>query len=503
MDKPKKVKIPKEIIKQGEQVMGKARSLLMRKKFFYANILKQFRVVVSPEVDTMGVTWVKDRMYLIYNPEFVTYYEPKELRAIIEHEVDHFVFEHVTNFKEDGVHEVFKDEDEAKKAIKDKMTRQLEHRLQNIAMDRSINVYLKDLPKIRMRRGVEVKKDGDGKTSTAPVQNDSILGVYREGDVPENDIVEYDNINEHSFKDLLKKSKYPGDVEAVEKYQTWKYYYDLLKQCPDIQEQVQKIQDMDIHFQGTGDNLDPNGDGSSSFMEGLGGDEQGKGKDGPDQNETNRIIMKAYRDSNASNIPGHLRSQIDQMLERMANKPVPWYTILRRHINKAMKTIMKNDINIRNTYYGGGGPKQPIINGYINDPLFKVGVIYDTSGSCASPEIQGLFWNEVEALRKAGAMITIYYTDAQVEHIQKVNPSKPLKVEDYEGKGGGGTDLDVGIVKSIEDKNNIHIMLSDCWMSFNLTRKDLKGMRVICASNTDDKMPDHYGPTIKINQDEL
>jgi len=502
MEQPKKPVISKEIIREGQQVMGKARSLLMRKKFFYANILKQFRVVVSTEVPTMGVTWVKDRMYLIYNPLFVTYYTPLELRAILEHEVDHFVFEHVTKFKDKGIKDIFKTKEEAAEHVKKQMAQKVEHKLNNIAMDRSINVYLHDLPKIRMERGLEVKDEGDGKTSTAPVQNDSILGVYRKGATPEEDIVEYDNINEVSFKSILEKSKYPGDLDAVEKFQTWKYYYDLLKECPEIQKQLDDIKDMDVHFQSSGENLDPNGEGSSSFGEGF-GEEDGKGKDGPDENDTNRIIMKAYNDSNRSNIPGHLRSQIEQMLERMKNKPMPWYAILRKHINKAMKTVMKNDINIRNTYYGTGGPKKPIINGYINDPLFKVGVIYDTSGSCGSAEIQGLFWNEVEALRKAGAEITIYYTDAAVEHIQKVNPRKKLTVDNYEGKGGGGTDLDVGILESVKDKNNIHIMLSDCWMNFNLTRKDFKGGKVICACNTEDKMPDHYGPTIKINQDEL
>jgi predicted metal-dependent peptidase len=481
-----------ELMGKAYLTVARAQALLQYQKFFYYNILKQFRVGQTDKIDTMGVSWVRDKMYMVYSPEFVSYYTPQELTAIIEHEVCHFVFDHVENFSDDGIKNVFKDEEEVKDAIKKRMLDQIEHRIKNIAMDRAINVYLPELPNIRMKRssitGPPAKTD-DG-TVTPQIDPDVILGVYREGATPEDDIVEVSAITEESFKRLLKKSGYQGDVEKVEKYQTWRYYYDLLKSCPKIQEEAQKVQQMDFHFEGTDQEIDSTGgDGQQQD----GDDAGGKGR--PSKSDVNRIIMNAYRDSKNSEIPGHLRSAIEQALDAYNKDPLPWYKVLRKHINKAKKTKMKEDINIRDNYYS---TEKMILTSYKNEPLFKVGVIFDVSGSCWGGDIQSAFWNEVDALRKAGAELTIYYTDADVEHIQKINPKKPLKAEDYEGKGGGGTDLDKGIVRSIEDKNNIHIMLSDNWMDFNLTKRDLKGNKVICACNTDAKIPQHYGPTIHI-----
>ena len=496
-------KLTKEELRMREtayNTVARAKGLLQYHKFFYYNILKQFRVGQTNKIDTMGVSWVRDKMYMVYSPEFVSYYEPHELVPIIEHEVSHFVFDHVENFQDEGIERVFKDEEEVKDEIKKRMMDKHEHQLKNIAMDRAINIYIPELPNIRMKRSkLTGGKKQEKSENETPVDEDVIIGVYRKGETEDDDIVEVSAITEESFKRLLLKSGYEGDVEQIEKYGTWKYYYDLLKQCPKIEQEAQKIQSMDVHFEGTEQDIEGDGEGSSTqggdeLREGNGPESAG-GKKKPSKSDTNRIIMNAYRDSRNSEVPGHLRSAIEQALNSLNKEPLPWYKVLRKHINKAKKTKMKEDINIRDLYYS---TDKMVLSSYKNNPLFKVGVIYDTSGSCWGGDIQSAFWAEVEALRRAGAQITIYYTDAQVEHVQQVNPRKPLKVDDYQGKGGGGTDLDVGIVQSIEEKNNIHIMLSDNWMNFNLTKKDLKGNKVICACHTDAKIPAHYGPTIRI-----
>jgi predicted metal-dependent peptidase len=110
---------------------------------------------------------------------------------------------------------------------------------------------------------------------------------------------------------------------------------------------------------------------------------------------------------------------------------------------------------------------------------------------------QELAWNEVQALVKNGGELTIYYTDADVEHTQKIKPYKRVSVEDYQGKGGGGTDLDNGIVRAIEEKNDIVVLLTDGMTPWNLQKKDLKGKRVITVT-TVESAPKHYGPTIKV-----
>jgi len=165
-------------------------------------------------------------------------------------------------------------------------------------------------------------------------------------------------------------------------------------------------------------------------------------------------------------------------------------------VKNQMKSVMENNINVRNRQYG---TNRTIVPGYLDKPVLDIAVIMDVSGSCADPRTQGLFVNEVTAMQKAGSNATIYYTDQEVEHVQPIG-TKPFRWEDYEGVGGGGTHLDNGIKRAIADGFKIIIMLSDCWMNFDMKKGEFKGAKVICASNTDDKMPAHYGPTIRINE---
>lgn len=465
---------------KGSEVVSKAKGLLQREKFFYYNIIKQFRVLESDQIETAGVCWLKDKMYFIYNPTFAAYYSPREFFPIVEHEVDHFIFDHVKNFKGEETKKVFKDQEEAKEAFRDNAMKQLDHKLQNIAMDRSINIYLPNLPNIRMLRGEEQPTEDKKEkgNSGAAKADDNIVGVYRKGNTPAEDVVEYECITEESFKKLLQKSGYAGDVNQVAKFEKWEYYYDLLKSCPDIEEQAKAIKEMDVHF-------DSGGDGNEGGAEGITKEAFGS------------MIQEAFENTDNGQVPGHLRSHVENAINGLRQEPLPWHVLLRKHLNKAKKTIMKEDINVRNSYYG---TDRVILNSYIDEPLLQVGIIFDVSGSCFSEDIQEMFWGEVEGLRRAGACITIYYTDYDVEHVQVIKPRRKLTPDNYEGKGGGGTDLDKGIIRSINDKNNIHVMLSDNWMNFNLTREDLKGNKVICACNTNAKMPDHYGPTIHINE---
>ena len=75
-----------------------------------------------------------------------------------------------------------------------------------------------------------------------------------------------------------------------------------------------------------------------------------------------------------------------------------------------------------------------------------------------------------------------------------------MKPGQYEVTGGGGTDLSKGISRAIKDGYKIIIMLTDCYMDWPLSKKDLKGRKVITVSTTDATPPKHYGPTIKVNR---
>jgi predicted metal-dependent peptidase len=177
------------------------------------------------------------------------------------------------------------------------------------------------------------------------------------------------------------------------------------------------------------------------------------------------------------------------------SQPLPWYVILRRMVNTSIRTVMENNVNVRNRRAGSS----QILPGYITKPLLDIGVVWDVSGSCMDNETQGHFVNECNALVKAGANLTIYYCDAQVEHVQKV--TKKLVPEKYEIRGGGGTFLDLGIKRAIADGNHIIIQLTDGYMNYTLTKADLKGRKVISCT-TGDLPPTHYGVNIKIDTKE-
>lgn len=523
--------------------MRVAAAALMRNKQFYYNLMSQFVVTEKKNVGTMGVAWMDGKMNLVYDPDFIANYEPNELAPILEHECNHFLYDHCSDFRDSGTKDVFESEEEAKTAIRKKAMEQHEHHLRNIAMDRSINIYIDDLPNIRIPRGQMLSGD---KTKDEKAQG-KILRVFKKGIDPQTgehnpalDIVEVSGITEKSFLQLLKDSGYTGDLSNIEKYEGWKYYYNLLISCPKIKEEAQAIQTMDVHFVpgkssdgksgGKGVSIlnkegepgdvqeeggekgqgDQQGEGSGGKMErenrelqpknGKGQGEEGEGKrevtetpgQGPTAQETGRMVFDAMRKSNQSKLPGHLRGMLERIAEMYDSQPLPWYVILRRHLNTAIKTTVENSVNVRNRR----STSPQILPGYITKPLMKIGVVWDVSGSCMDGATQGHFVNECNALVKAGAELTVYYCDQDVEHVQKV--TKKLVPEKYEIKGGGGTHLDNGIARAIADGNHIIVQLTDGYMNYTLTKADLKGRQVITAT-TGDRPPKHYGPTIDID----
>lgn len=515
-------------------ILRTSAACLMKSHQFYYNLLCQFLVFPMPGVGTIGVSYVDGKTHMVYDPAFVERYEPLELSPILMHEIHHFLYDHVQDFRDTGTKSVFESEDEAKDHFRDIAKRNHDHHLRNIAMDRSINIYIDDLPNIRIPRSSMLSGDKkqDEKAQGKIIRTfKKAYGADGLAD-PANDIVEVSGITEKSFKDLLKDSGYTGDLSKVEKYEGWKYYYNLLISCPKIQEEAAAIQTMDVHFvpgkskgQGQGQSITVKGKGEGQESDGEGeqqegggsggkmereqkelspkegnGEGKGEGKrevtetpgEGPSQQETGRMVFDAMRKSNQSKLPGHLSAMLERIAQMYDSTPVPWYQVLRRLYSSAVKTVMENSVNVRNRRT----TSPMILPGYITKPLLKVGVVWDVSGSCMDNETQGHFVNECNAMIKGGAELTIYYTDARVEHVQKV--ARKLVPEKYEIKGGGGTALDYGLKQAIDEGNHIIIQLTDGYYNFTMTKADLKGRKVITCT-TGDLAPVHYGINIPID----
>lgn len=541
---------------QALEIIRNAYDKLMGRQFFYFNIASQFALKSVPkeQCPTMGVALVDGIHWLVYNPDFIKYYDYNEISVILEHEICHFTYDHVKEFDSSKTaRKIFKTKEEAADHVREQAEQKYIHKTKNICTDRSINIHLFGLPNIRMSLA-DIKMDYTDKEGNL---NQEALDKYLEEafesgklwfknpadtieTMTDDTILEADCINEKSFKTILKEAgfqptpelkkiwtdiqnlveqvkeesakdpsdqtlidKLKSDIDTlskkfstkqdellfpvgklpdnlkpyeVKKYGTWEYYFDLLMSCPKTEEAVKNIREMDVHF----------------------GDEESDGEGGRDAQEArDKVMMDAARNSNQHDIPGNLRDHIKSLFDKYSKeKALPWNLILRRMVNASMKSIKKNDVNSRNKY----APGTQILPGYRLEPIKSIAVIWDVSGSCMDEETQTTFIKEVNMMIKAGSSVRVYYTDQDVEHVQDCK-EKMMRPTEYQITGGGGTHLDNGIKRAIEDGYKIIIQLSDNYMDFRLTKKDLKGRKVINVSTTDAKQPAHYGPQIHVNRE--
>lgn len=512
---------------------------LMGKSFFYFNIASQFalKAVDKKQCPTMGVAHIDGVHWLVYNPDFIKYYDYKEISVILEHEICHFTYDHVKEFSTaNSGRKIFRTEGEAAESVREEQLKAYIHKTKNICTDRSINIHLFGLPNIRMSLA-DIKADFTDKEGNFDV---AAYGEYlTKGFEKKNlwfkdpsmtlelavdeTILEANCITEESFKSILADAGYqPTDalkslwtemtnlsksakaeedesvrnqiikdieskqtqftalqkveLDKVKKYGTWEYYFDLLMNCPKTEEAVQNIKQMDVHFGDDGEGADG-------------------GRDA--QEARDKMIMEAARNSNKHDIPGNLRDHIKSLFDKYSKEDaLPWNIILRRMVNASKKSVKKNDVNSRNKY----APGSQILPGYRLDPIKDICLIWDVSGSCMDEETQTTFIKECNAMIKSGSVVKVLYTDSGVEHRQMCDKGKPLRPNQYEITGSGGTDMDPAILEAIKDDYRIIINLTDCYVPYKLSKKDLKGRKVITVSTTDSTAPNHYGPTIKINR---
>lgn len=107
---------------------------------FYAHFFLNCEVQYDTKnVPTAGVMITDRNILMIFNSEFLTKLTPKEIGAIIEHEVLHILFEHIVAGKRD---------------------KNLQQMIANVAMDCSINQYIRNLPEgcITLERVEEIVK---------------------------------------------------------------------------------------------------------------------------------------------------------------------------------------------------------------------------------------------------------------------------------------------------------------------------------------------------------
>lgn len=120
-------------------IISQAIVKLFESERFYAEIISQMTRIVSKRVPTAGVC-IKDRIELHINPDFFEKISPTERVAVLKHECEHILRDHVGRAKELAPDVYQKDSNDV-----DRLMNKMKHQSLNIAADCAINGALKGL----------------------------------------------------------------------------------------------------------------------------------------------------------------------------------------------------------------------------------------------------------------------------------------------------------------------------------------------------------------------
>ncbi len=124
-----------------KNIISKAIVALFDSEMFYAELITRMRRIISLEVPTAGVC-IKDDIELHINLEWFASKTPAERVAVLKHECEHILRDHIPRFKEIAP-EIFAE----KQDIADNIINGQKFKTLNISADLAINGMLRDLPK--------------------------------------------------------------------------------------------------------------------------------------------------------------------------------------------------------------------------------------------------------------------------------------------------------------------------------------------------------------------
>lgn len=198
----------------------------------------------------------------------------------------------------------------------------------------------------------------------------------------------------------------------------------------------------------------------------------GHNSDGePDPLDPNTVTAAdVIRAGELAKAVGSLPAGIDRLLGELRRPDSSPWNRLRRMVKNSLRgydTTSWRRLN-RTMLARGVGMPGPVANG-----AGRIGVVGDTSGSIGQ-EMLELFGRHLCAIRDDAKPqeVRIYWTDTRVNQIDVVKTSADLRrVFQNPIKGGGGTDMPVGVQAAIEDKCDCVIVLTDGYTPFGHPQK--------------------------------
>ena len=258
--------------------------------------------------------------------------------------------------------------------------------------------------------------------------------------------------NDYCVNADLKKHKVGEFITTVDclyepKYESWsseKVYDDLMKniQKLNIDQLIDKMID---------DHLDGDGDGEG---EGDGDDKEGKGKR-PTMSEAEREQMrKDIRDAilNAAQQagPGELPAGVERLVKELTDPVMSWRELIQTSLTSAIKSDYTWMRPSRRSWH-----MDAIMPGTNPGEEIDVDIYIDLSGSISNK--QGMaFLSEVMGMMDMfdGYRVHVSCFDTEVYNTQEFTSENMDTVEDYQLKGGGGTDFTC-IFKHLKEENRV------------------------------------------------
>lgn len=187
-------------------------------------------------------------------------------------------------------------------------------------------------------------------------------------------------------------------------------------------------------------------------------------------------------------VPAHLKRVAQQIL---TPKRVDW----RRELAAATRYAIASCMGAGDYTYSRPSRRQsvysPVVIPSLRQPIPRVAVVVDTSGSITDHEI-GLALEVIDQVVQATqARLTVYACDAKVHAVKRVMCGRDAEPILY---GGGGTNMRVGIDAALQasPRPQVVIVITDGYTPWGETPPI--GVRVIAVLTTDVPVPDWVKP---------
>jgi len=254
----------------------------------------------------------------------------------------------------------------------------------------------------------------------------------------------YNIAADYIVNNLLQRDRIGDMPKLVQCYQDFKYdgwtseevYDELFKEAEkngeEFVKQLGEMLDEHIDWDGEGDS-----EGSSK-------PKKGKGKSGPPKyskeemrkikEEIKESMMSAAQASGAGNLPG----EISRMIKELTEPKMNWREILRQQIQSTIRNDYTFSRPSRKGWHTGA-----ILPGMNFDTTIDVAVAIDMSGSIGNDQATD-FLSEVKGIMEEykDYNIKLWCFDTKVYNEDDFTADNGKDLEDYEVKGGGGTEFD-------------------------------------------------------------